>query len=124
MKFIVNNNQLDSQPEQFLRQAGYVFKPSRHTGQDTFIKRLGRDQFPRFHIYINRMGQNTVFNVHLDQKKPSYQGTNAHAGEYDSELVEKEVARIKGFLNPLVTAKEEKTEKENKKSILGKLLNK
>jgi len=32
--------------------------------------------------------------LHLDQKKPSYQGQTKHSGEYEGELVEVEKARI------------------------------
>ena len=39
-----------------------------------------------------------TFKLHLDQKKPIYEGAPAHAGEYDSELVQKEAERIKQIL--------------------------
>ena len=38
-----------------------------------------------------------VFDLHLDQKKPSYVGTKAHGGEYDGPTVEKEMSRIAGW---------------------------
>ncbi len=36
----------------------------------------------------------TRISLHLDAKKPSYEGTAAHGGEYQGELVEKEMERI------------------------------
>ena len=39
-----------------------------------------------------------IFNLHLDQKKPTYEWHIAHSGEYDGELVEKEIERIKKIL--------------------------
>jgi len=34
----------------------------------------------------------------LDQKKPIYQGTPAHSGEYEGKVVEEETERIKQIL--------------------------
>ena len=39
-----------------------------------------------------------MFNLHLDQKKPTYEGHVAHSGEYDGELVEEEAERIRRIL--------------------------
>ena len=40
-----------------------------------------------------------IFSLHLDQKKASYEGFSRHSAEYeDSELVEKEIARLKSLL--------------------------
>lgn len=54
--------------------------------------------YPRFHLFLKIDDSDFVFNLHLDQKKPSYQGAPAHAGEYEGEIVEKEAERIKGIL--------------------------
>ena len=43
-------------------------------------------------------GENLIFNLHLDQKRPIYKGAPAHAGEYDGEIVSKEAERIKEIL--------------------------
>ncbi len=55
--------------------------------------------YPRFHLFLKIQGDNLFFNLHLDQKKPTYEGTPAHSGEYDGELVSKEVERIKETLS-------------------------
>jgi hypothetical protein len=34
----------------------------------------------------------------LDRKAPKYEGTPAHAGEYENEVVKEEVERIKRIL--------------------------
>ena len=50
-------------------------------------------------IFIGFANNDTlIFNLHLDQKKPIYQGVPSHAGEYDSNLVKKEAKRIKEVL--------------------------
>lgn len=65
----------------------------------SYEHRLNRDSlFPRFHLYIEEHGDVLAINLHLDAKAPSYAGTSAHAGEYDGELVEREIARIVGSI--------------------------
>ncbi|RJO59165.1 hypothetical protein C4546_03650 [Candidatus Parcubacteria bacterium] len=61
----------------------------------SFAKRVARLPFPRFHVYLDISQESVRVNLHLDAKKPSYQGTSAHAGEYDGEVVEREMERIK-----------------------------
>ena len=60
----------------------------------SFAKRVGGLAFPRFHVYVEQRGDMLRVNLHLDAKKPSYQGTSAHAGEYDGPLIEAEIKRI------------------------------
>ncbi len=59
-----------------------------------------RNNYPRFHIYLKKNEETGEFdmNLHLDQKQPSYEGSSAHSGEYDGELVEKEAKRIQSLL--------------------------
>ena len=54
--------------------------------------------YPRFHIYLKIKEENLIFNLHLDQKRPIYKGSPAHAGEYEGETVGKEAERIKQAL--------------------------
>ncbi len=54
--------------------------------------------YPRFHLYLEKKNDDLVFNLHLDQKRPSYKGSPAHAGEYDGEVVEAEAERIRELL--------------------------
>ncbi len=65
----------------------------------SIVKQLDRNNYPRFHIYIKKNEENNefVFNLHLDQKQPSYEGSGAHAhsGEYEGEIIEREAERIK-----------------------------
>ncbi len=61
----------------------------------SFERRLNRgSDFPRFHAYVEEDGDKSTISLHLDAKAPSYQGTSAHAGEYEGPLVEAELARI------------------------------
>lgn len=99
MKITILENQINSHPEQFLRQtAGYAHIRSHHTGKESYVRRLTRDHYPRLHMYISRRGGNVIFDLHLDQKKTSYQGSHAHNAEYDGPVVEGEIERLKGLL--------------------------
>ena len=89
---------IKSNPISFMRSCGYALG-----GQDgaetSFMRRiLGRD-YPRFHAYVHWEGETLVINLHLDQKKPSYEGSNAHSGEYNGGLVAEEAERIRSCVN-------------------------
>ena len=105
MKLIVDKKQLGDNPEMWLRRAGYAFIPEREDGERSFARRLSRDFYPRFHIYFKEgrdaSGRDLVaFNLHLDQKRPGYAGQSRHNSEYDGEVVEREIERLKSFILP------------------------
>jgi len=79
-----------------MRDAGYHFQREEKRGEITeysFVRpRLG---FPRFHIYARIENGNILVNLHLDQKKPVYEGATAHSGDYDEPIVAQEAGRIK-----------------------------
>ncbi len=107
MKLIINKNQLDEPPEIFLRHAGYAFIYDRQSGKESYVRRLGGGFYPRFHIYIEEVPSanskqeenKIVFNLHLDQKQPSYSGKHAHNAEYYGEAAEGEMERIRGLIS-------------------------
>lgn len=105
-------------PDLVMRRSGYGFLRDRKYGTESYARRLGSGLYPRFHVYI----QNNTINLHLDQKQASYEGTSAHSGEYDGEVVEREGERIKAVMSSL-TALENPPKEEEKKgfwqSILG-----
>lgn len=78
----------------FMRSLGYHFE--RQTGKQwTFAKSLGGGAYPKFHLYLSEFSDGIEFNLHIDQKAASYSGTNMHSGEYEGELITKEMERIK-----------------------------
>lgn len=88
---------LNIAPASFLRQCGYqeIFNPHKQN-ESSFARGLDRGSFyPRFHIYLEKDSRGFFLNLHLDMKRPSYEGTAAHSGEYSGELVEREAERIK-----------------------------
>jgi hypothetical protein len=98
MKLILDKDQLNMAPEQFLRKAGYGYIRDRNSGQDSFVRRLGSGFYPRLHMYVEENDSRIVFNLHLDQKQPSYKGSHAHNAEYDSDVVVDEVNRLKQLI--------------------------
>lgn len=80
------------------RKIGYMMRQLDGTQEYDMVRLLSQNAYPRFHIYVKEDNDNFVFNLHLDQKQPSYSGTHAHSGEYEGELVEAEGARIRQLL--------------------------
>lgn len=88
------SKQLIPHPVELLRKAGYYPFTDPITKEESFILRLGRDQYPRMHLYVEQEGLDWSFNLHLDQKKASYAGSSRHSGEYEGPVVEREMTRI------------------------------
>lgn len=85
-----------SDPLTALRRCGYGLHMFR--GERSFVRRLDRDLYPRFHVYVENKGESWSINLHLDQRRTVYEGVAAHAGEYDGEVVEREAERLRGLL--------------------------
>jgi len=70
----------------------------------SFERRMGGGVFPRFHAYIGTQNDTAIINLHLDMKAHSYTGVSAHSGEYDTDIVKRELVRIQEELSrsPLV----------------------
>ena len=81
-------------PEKAILRCGYAKIIDRRMGKTSYAKRFHRDFYPRFHVYIKAESGSVIFDLHLDQKRPIYEGVTAHSGEYDGEVVEREAARI------------------------------
>ena len=83
-----------------LRRLGYSFQHRvDETGEMSFVKLMGGGDYPRYHIYVKQPGFGKAeINLHIDQKKASYEGSSAHSGEYetaDNEWLQKEAELIK-----------------------------
>ena len=75
-----------------LRDCGYRLHPKY---EDSYIRPVTNSGFyPRWHLYFKDDKGIYTFNLHLDQKKASYQGQTAHSGDYDEEIVKAEAKRI------------------------------
>ncbi|MBM5789800.1 hypothetical protein FJZ23_01805 [Candidatus Parcubacteria bacterium] len=87
-----------------MRRMGYGEQRAR-SGQISYVKRVSSDRFPRYHAYVeDTAGGGMQVNLHVDQKEASYEGTSAHAGEYDGPLVEREMNTITAFVTSVASA--------------------
>jgi len=108
MKLIVNRSRIsDFKADHFLRQAGFAYIFDNKSGHSSYVRRLSRDFYPRLHLYVmeekDKAGRDLiVLELHLDQKKASYQGVRMHSAEYDGDVVESEIGRLKGLLKNYV----------------------
>lgn len=108
-------------PQNFMRRAGYAVFNDPNTSRASYTKRLARDYYPRFHVYIEEDKDNRQsIDLHLDQKKSSYAGAHAHNAEYEGGRVEEEGRRLEGLIkNQMDNQKQEQP--EEKKGFLAKL---
>ncbi|MCX6791338.1 MAG: hypothetical protein NTV62_04115 [Candidatus Gribaldobacteria bacterium] len=84
-----------------LKQARYQFmgKDAR-TKQLIFIRTINQKPYPRFHLFTNSNNNVQIqATLHMDQVKPTFEGTTAHNADYDGALVEAEATRIQKFLH-------------------------
>lgn len=93
-----------------IRKIGYVYRGENATTNEMSFTR--GDGYPRFHVYMKKDGVNLLFHLHLDQKRPIYEGTTAHSGEYDGETVEVEADRIRKIVEGLKVPPRPKTDSD------------
>ena len=112
MQFTIKN--IKESINGLMRKIGYQPAYFQEKDQFSIIRKLTGNDYPRFHLYIKEedlvsnsieldtklTGKNYIFNLHLDQKKPSYEGAKGHSGEHDGEVVKGEANRIIEILNP------------------------
>ncbi len=110
MRFVIQK--LSITPQFFLRKCGYVEIQNPHKDFEiSYARSLDPGRFyPRFHVYIEPNSDGTGLSIHLDAKKPSYEGSSAHSGEYDSPLVKEESDLIQRLAKEFLS----KTDKEKK----------
>lgn len=108
---------LSDNARNIMRHLGYGEQRTR-AGQISYVKRVGGERFPRYHAYVEDMIGGLQVNLHVDQKEASYEGTSAHAGEYEGSVVEREMSRItqlvtglKGVASSLASDSTPSTEK-------------
>ena len=97
MQFEIKN--LQKSINDIMRQIGYLPAYFQKEGEFSIIRKITRNDYPRFHLYIVQRGADMIFKLHLDQKKPSYEGAKGHSGDYDGDVVEGEAERIKQLLS-------------------------
>lgn len=81
-----------------MRRLGYHPAYFQKEKEASIVRQVGGADYPRFHLYIKQRGPDIYFNLHLDQKKPSYEGQTGHSGDYEGDVVRSELERIKSLL--------------------------
>lgn len=81
------------------RKIGYIIIDTQPNGEYNLVRKLTLQNYPRFHVYLKVLGDKYNFSLHLDQKKPSYEGSHAHSGEYFGLMIDEESDRIKNILS-------------------------
>lgn len=125
MKFAIRK--INITPINLVRRCGYVEIYNPHKNNEvSYARSLDSGRFyPRFHIYIEEQAEKIVLNLHLDAKKPSYEGETAHSGEYDGPLLNEERERIDRVTEKFVPQQIPANQKlgfQNKKSFWQKIL--
>jgi hypothetical protein len=90
----INFKQKFRQNSDFLiKRCGYGLVRDPRAREVSYARRLGNNIYPRFHLYINAEDP-LILSIHIDQKQASYEGSTAHSGDYDSDLIKQEGQRI------------------------------
>ncbi len=83
-----------------MRRTGYRFQHRvEDTGELSFVREIGSNGYPRYHMYAKLTGARLDLSIHIDHKKHTYGNQTRHHGEYgeDGALAE-EVERLKKTL--------------------------
>lgn len=96
MEFVIRDK--EESVSSLMRRLGYRPAFFQKAGEGSIVRPLGGKDYPRFHLYIKQHNADILFNLHLDQKKPSYEGSTAHSGDYGGQAVREEMNRILGLL--------------------------
>lgn len=102
MKLMIDRKKANIAGNEIMRKAGYGYIVDRKTGHDSYVRRMTRDFYPRFHMYIEETKDILTLNLHLDQKQASYENAHMHNAEYEGELVESEIERIKDVVRSML----------------------
>lgn len=101
MRFPLPFTSTDGAAQFLARTAGYIQERigrGRDFDEERFIRPLRGASYPRFHASVTEHGGKVTCSLHLDQKRPSYEGSHAHSGEYDGPVLEEERTRILSLL--------------------------
>lgn len=100
MKIVIENF-LNRNIVMAMRRAGYLMLGEYDEGGElSFVKKIDIHNYPRFHVYLkmNQDEEILIINLHLDQKKPTYEQAKDHGADYEGVLIEQEMERLKTLL--------------------------
>lgn len=93
MKFRIPNK-LSHQIAVITRKCLYIEIFDKKTGKASFVRKLTKNHYPRFHLYIKESPEEVVFDLHLDQSQTRYENQTAHNADYESDEVKAELTKI------------------------------
>lgn len=93
MKFRLPNN-FTQTPAMMVRRCGYLQIHDRISDQTSYVYKLTKERYPRFHLYITENTEETIFDLHLDQAKTRYDNQKAHNADYETPEVKAELTRV------------------------------
>lgn len=93
MKFRLPNN-LSHSPAMIVSRLGYLQIKDALSGKTSYVHKFTAQRYPRFHLYIKENTEEIIFDLHLDQAKPRYEGQTAHKADYETPEVKNELTRI------------------------------
>ncbi len=96
MRFIITESHENMNT--VMRRIGYHPIKWSDRGELNCVRPLAGQDYPRFHAYVKEEGSTLTFNLHLDQKRPSYGNEVAHSGDYEGVVVQEEARRIQKIL--------------------------
>ena len=85
-----------------MRRAGYQLISDKRQGKQSFVRKLTRYRYPRFHLYLKEKNNDIFFDLHLDQTATRYSNQTAHQGDYESDVVKTELTRIYHIVNRFI----------------------
>lgn len=92
-------------PRELIRLCNYGEWKGNEEHETSYVRRLRGYDYPRFHVYLKEFDGGFEVDLHLDQKKPTYEGVSAHAGEYEGAVVENEARRITAVIQKIYESK-------------------
>ncbi len=93
------NTKFTQNPLNLMRKIGYMPWRDPRSKTNSFIRHLGASYYPRFHAYPKIDQENNfMIDLHFDWRRPMHKiGIKSTEGQ-ESEVVQKEVERIKSIL--------------------------
>lgn len=96
MEFAIIHN--DRSIKEIMRLIGYQGALFKKDGEFFIVRRLGKNDYPRFHLHGLQEEEAILFKLHLDESKPLFRGAVGHSGVHEGRAVGEEMKRIKSLL--------------------------
>lgn len=66
----------------------------------SFVRELGRNGYPRFHVYVTMAGTTMHLSIHIDHNKHTHGDGPRHNGEYETDgALGEEVTRLRQIIH-------------------------